>query len=51
MTSYELTLDGSQVTENKTPSSKPASGEVNPNTGAEVLIDKYIIHNTFNSIN
>ena len=37
LTSYELTMDGSQVAENKTPSaSKPASGEVNPNTGAEV---------------
>ena len=37
LTSYELTLDGSQVAENKTPSaSKPVSGEVNPSTGAEV---------------
>lgn len=37
LTSYELTMDGSQVAENKTPSaSKPVSGEVNPSTGAEV---------------
>lgn len=52
LTSYELTLDGSQVAENKTPStSKPASGEVNPNTGAEVIFGRYVIHNTFNTIN
>lgn len=52
LTSYELTLDGSQVAENKTPStSKPANGEVNPNTGAEVIFGRYIIHNTFNTIN
>ena len=37
LASYEMTMDGSQVAENKTPSaSKPVSGEVNPNTGAEV---------------
>lgn len=52
LTCYELTLDGSQVAENKTPStSKPASGEVNPNTGAEVIFGRYVIHNTFNTIN
>lgn len=45
LTSYELTLDGSQVAENKTPSastSKPAGGEVNPNTGAEVIFEHAI---------
>ena len=37
LTSYELTMDSSQVAEDKTPSaSKPVSGEVNPSTGAEV---------------
>ena len=46
LTSYELTLDGSQVAENKTSSvstSKPASGEVNPNTGAEVIFEYAIL--------
>lgn len=45
LTSYELTLDGSQIAGNKTPSastSKPASGEVNPNTGAEVIFEHAI---------
>ena len=43
LTSYELTMDGSQVAENKTPStSKPANGEVNPNTGAEVIFEHAI---------
>lgn len=45
LTSYELTLDGSQRAENKTPSastSKPAGGEVNPNTGAEVIFEHAI---------
>ena len=43
LTSYELTMDGSQVAENKTPSaSKPVSGEVNPNTGAEVIFEHAI---------
>ena len=45
LTSYELTLDGSQVAENKTPSpstSKPEGGEVNPNTGAEVIFEHAI---------
>ena len=43
LTSYELTMDGSQVAENKTPSaSKPVSGEVNPNTGAEVIFEHTI---------
>ena len=36
-------MDGSQVAENKTPStSKPVSGEVNPNTGAEVIFEHAI---------
>ena len=44
LTSYELTMDGSQVAENKTPSaSKPVSGEVNPNTGAEVIFEHAIL--------
>ena len=45
LTSYELTLDGSQRAENKIPSastSKPAGGEVNPNTGAEVIFEHAI---------
>ena len=43
LTSYELTMDGSQIAENKTPSaSKPVSGEVNPNTGAEVIFEHAI---------
>ena len=43
LTSYELTMDGSQVAENKAPSaSKPANGEVNPNTGAEVIFEHAI---------
>ncbi len=43
LTSYELTIDGSQVAENKIPSaSKPVSGEVNPNTGAEVIFEHAI---------
>ena len=45
LTSYELTIDGSQVAENKTPStstSNPVSGEVNPNTGAEVIFEHAI---------
>lgn len=43
LTSYELTMDGSQIAENKTPSaSKPANGEVNPNTGAEVIFEHAI---------
>ena len=43
LTSYELTMDGSQVAENKIPSaSKPANGEVNPNTGAEVIFEHAI---------
>ena len=43
LASYELTMDGSQVAENKTPSaSKPVSGEVNPNTGAEVIFEHAI---------
>ena len=44
LTSYELTMDGSQVAENKTPSaSKPVNGEVNPNTGAEVIFEHAIL--------
>ena len=44
LTSYELTMDGSQVAENKAPSaSKPVSGEVNPNTGAEVIFEHAIL--------
>ena len=37
-------MDGSQVAENKAPSaSKPVSGEVNPNTGAEVIFEHAIL--------
>lgn len=52
LTSYELTMDGSQVAENKTPSaSKPASGEVNPNTGAEVtFVVKVLPFGVYNMI-
>lgn len=54
LTSYELTLDGSQVAENKTPSpstSKPAGGEVNPNTGAEVIsVFKVLPFGVYNTI-
>ena len=36
-------MDGSHLAENKTPSaSKPVSGEVNPNTGAEVIFEHAI---------
>lgn len=52
LTSYELTMDGSQVAENKTPStSKPVSGEVNPNTGAEVaFVVKVLPFGVYNMI-
>ena len=52
LTSYELTMDGSHVAENKTPSaSKPVSGEVNPNTGAEVaFVVKVLPFGVYNMI-
>ena len=52
LASYELTMDGSQVAENKTPSaSKPVSGEVNPNTGAEVaFVVKVLPFGVYNMI-